>query len=776
MLVFVFLFAFSVSFAPLVTAPGGGACDISQTIMLLESTTNSHGEIWSGTTYTIPLCYDIIFGQQYTGANPQTCTNGDGNLVLKLSAPSNAHAEANNQNNYNTNVCYGDLVCTVESGACTQGTFVVAISGNTNAHLANSSQQGYLNVCCTQGGAQRPQCSDGIDNDGDQLVDFDGGGVGPPDPGCTDALDNDETDIVSGTIDNVEWHNGFGEVITESFVNNTVYLYSETTFNQGARVQFEVFEDDLLLDDPIRAGANALYADVNSQGIAVAEWTITDEDMARTADYGEFYFVASLGTESRESLRIPINNEEGSNSPPKANITAPRHRGIYFINQLVKFNESSKDRENRIVSYNWRIENQNGLVFESNERSFFFAFPSADQYIITLKVTDEKGLSGESQAGVIGIGNNGMLAYVNKPFHKQIVVNESLILSFSASDSYVINVSGGCPDVDIICMAGNCPARTENFPPACMDIVSLNGNLNQGFAALNFSWEFDDSQRFSGFGLVSGEKAYPLPSDEFDDKLIEFSLDYQNSVQNLLLNKRSERVFTLLDRRQCVDGGQTWIFLDENGFELERRSTLDSSACAGADGNVNTQQDNCCPSGFICTQDGCRTDETAPERCGDYLTEPTCEEDAYRIARFDPLWNELNCGRTINGSVISCACAWNQTARNETGACGLEKTSISGGGGSSLCTEYQCLYTYEEGECRNGRMTVLIEDFFTPGTCNPGRQEEYRTLCEAGAGERIIPCGRPTIELPFFTDIQLIAATGIIVLMYFALHFFRKGK
>jgi hypothetical protein len=32
-----------------------------------------------------------------------------------------------------------------------------------------------------------PQCSDGIDNDGDGLIDY------PADPGCTDALDNDET-------------------------------------------------------------------------------------------------------------------------------------------------------------------------------------------------------------------------------------------------------------------------------------------------------------------------------------------------------------------------------------------------------------------------------------------------------------------------------------------------------------------------------------------------------------------------------------------------------
>ena len=43
-------------------------------------------------------------------------------------------------------------------------------------------------VTVTVNAAQAPQCSDGIDNDGDTLIDF------PADPGCDDAADNDETD------------------------------------------------------------------------------------------------------------------------------------------------------------------------------------------------------------------------------------------------------------------------------------------------------------------------------------------------------------------------------------------------------------------------------------------------------------------------------------------------------------------------------------------------------------------------------------------------------
>lgn len=46
----------------------------------------------------------------------------------------------------------------------------------------------------TTAGTTPPQCSDGLDNDGDGVTDF------PGDPGCTDAQDNDETDPAAGGV------------------------------------------------------------------------------------------------------------------------------------------------------------------------------------------------------------------------------------------------------------------------------------------------------------------------------------------------------------------------------------------------------------------------------------------------------------------------------------------------------------------------------------------------------------------------------------------------
>ncbi len=69
-----------------------------------------------------------------------------------------------------------------------------------NLGLASDRQgSGRLDACelvgsTTCGVVQDPACSDGIDNDGDMLIDF------PADPGCSSASDNDETDPVGGDM------------------------------------------------------------------------------------------------------------------------------------------------------------------------------------------------------------------------------------------------------------------------------------------------------------------------------------------------------------------------------------------------------------------------------------------------------------------------------------------------------------------------------------------------------------------------------------------------
>ena len=152
------LFSFVVLFAVLLNlnaVTAGIMCADDQIIFKLSSTTNAHGEVWSGAgNYATEICYDDIFGT--TGNGLRTCTGT--NEVIGLSSATNAHGEDPSLNNYGTPICYGDLTCTARSGSCVGNeSLVVSLSSSTNAHLATS---GYpINVCCTAPIQEPPPCT-----------------------------------------------------------------------------------------------------------------------------------------------------------------------------------------------------------------------------------------------------------------------------------------------------------------------------------------------------------------------------------------------------------------------------------------------------------------------------------------------------------------------------------------------------------------------------------------------------------------------------------------
>jgi len=109
------------------------SCSDSQRIMKLFSSMNSHGELWNGTVYDIDVCYNEIFGENYTGSNPHAC-NGTNKLV-GLFADTNSHGEISNLSNYIYNVCYGDLECSAKTECNYDEKLIVGLYSYTNSHL-----------------------------------------------------------------------------------------------------------------------------------------------------------------------------------------------------------------------------------------------------------------------------------------------------------------------------------------------------------------------------------------------------------------------------------------------------------------------------------------------------------------------------------------------------------------------------------------------------------------------------------------------------------------
>jgi hypothetical protein len=152
----VFTFLLSGVFAAL---PDTGKCIINtraectgssyHIVMGLSGLTNAHGEVAPG-SYNDVLCC----------AFPGSSTCSGSNTIIKLSSSSNAHAEAPDQNNYLTRVCYSDLQCIGTSGTSCPANHpleVLSLTSATNAHIGAFADYP-VKICCSSSMALRSAC------------------------------------------------------------------------------------------------------------------------------------------------------------------------------------------------------------------------------------------------------------------------------------------------------------------------------------------------------------------------------------------------------------------------------------------------------------------------------------------------------------------------------------------------------------------------------------------------------------------------------------------
>lgn len=151
-------------------------CAQERTIFKISSLDNAHAALWNDNAYQYSVCYngqdipvnshqcissedslDVIESVLGVGV-PEVFAERFGDLsinnFLGLSSATNAHAEArviNNAvvDNYENNICYGNLFCTATRGPCSTGSCMVKLSSLTNAHVASCSNTEYpISLCC----------------------------------------------------------------------------------------------------------------------------------------------------------------------------------------------------------------------------------------------------------------------------------------------------------------------------------------------------------------------------------------------------------------------------------------------------------------------------------------------------------------------------------------------------------------------------------------------------------------------------------------------------
>ncbi|MBI2629760.1 hypothetical protein HYW76_01535 [Candidatus Pacearchaeota archaeon] len=157
-------------------------CTNNQVIFKLSGNDNAHASDLNGldSIYANERRYNDLFGGCFVGASPNDCQDYDednvnDNVVVRLSEQdaiiTNSHGEGpkdattETQDSY-TDICYGSLECDLFSGGCPTGkTFVVKMSGETNAHFSFSGANADypFSLCCSVGivcDADQERCGD----------------------------------------------------------------------------------------------------------------------------------------------------------------------------------------------------------------------------------------------------------------------------------------------------------------------------------------------------------------------------------------------------------------------------------------------------------------------------------------------------------------------------------------------------------------------------------------------------------------------------------------
>jgi hypothetical protein len=309
-------------------------------------------------------------------------------------------------------------------------------------------------------------------------------------------------------------------------------------------------------------------------------------------------------------------------------------------------------------------------------------------------------------------------------------------------------------------MQGQCPSSTSASPNCASSSntpIPVSGG-QKGYDQLSFNWTFKEGQLFlaseAGLGKVSGTKGF----SDYGSKNITLTVKYSGASLQTSLT----REFVLLNQRQCSSSGTTWYKLS-NGFITENRDTLGTIACAGVDLQAGTN-DDCCPLGFICStgsSPGCKLDESADLGCLSYTTQTSCAADASQRVRNEPLWSYYNCGTSVNGQNVLCACAWN-AQRN---LCEFGRNTRPEGNPVNGATT-TCSYTTTTDQCVNGYQNVQIK---AQGNA------QVDPLCSDST--QILPCGKPVVALPFLGGVQILVIAVVIVVIYIILSRLNsKGK
>ena len=320
-----------------------GSCEDNQTIMRLHNESNSHVSFWNESTYAYRICFNDIFGYEYSGENVHECTGANG--VLNVHSTSNSHASVLGA--YTNYICYGDLECAYEKGLnenCFNGGEVIfRLNNHTNAHVAAASDSSYpIKVCCTS--------------------------------------------------NKLYWADMMGNEINETDFGDSVHL----VYRGGDGDNMTVMERDTILHDNITT-----IVPEQNDNVAVGIWRITSEDMEKTQDHDEFYF--ETGGDKSSHLDV---EEEGDNDKMYINITSFDCGSYYNESDVLSIDVDAVDADD-LIDGKVYVDDAVVKVFSNGGISFNYTLEAAGNVQIRVDATNSRNERRSVASNIMVLAKSG---------------------------------------------------------------------------------------------------------------------------------------------------------------------------------------------------------------------------------------------------------------------------------------------------------------------------------------------------------------------------------
>ncbi len=546
------------------------------------------------------------------------------------------------------------------------------------------------------------QCTNGCDDDKDGKVDY------PEDNQCSD--ENDDIEGVITIFEGAYWANMLDVQINEADLKDSVKLVVGGQELKNKNIQYEIYKE-------VSWWFDSKIAEVDRQGVYV--WKAGLKKDSGEFFEGNYYFMAKT-----DNLVIDSRNLNNGNNPygilkvgkeendlPRAIISFPENKQIYFKNEILKFTAVLSDVDDELIHYKWILDESDTIRENRNVKSgelisFDKVYSISGQKNTVLELEDgrENGINRFSTSILIinsyyptTFKEKYIFSYIDIPDWGKFISNR--IVDFNAASTYAIEGSYNIEAIDnkliINCLNGLCPIQTKGCPvisnnlqPECRIALSNVKDISHAdYSNINFNWKFryqgPDNYNYENSCLgvgnsniesecdVSFTRFFPRPGRYLAE--LTSSINPSSSFSTVFETSFKD------ERPQCLIAENHPILKKDDPYWLLTGNNLVSSSkdCFKLDGIdylTGEPNQNCCNEalGYQCQEVNGKHEcvFSGVDSCNDYKTKPECDEGGghSNLAKREIETTEVGkCGiineipfKDLCTYKVSCKCVWNE--------------------------------------------------------------------------------------------------------------------